>query len=252
MKILLINPNISTSVTELIKAEALRVASPSVEIRAITSSLGVAYIETRAEAAVGAYAVLEMIARHHHGYDAVIVAAYGDPGVLAAKEMMDKPVIGLTEASLAQAHLMGGRFSLVGVSKRIGVWYRETVASYGFSDRFISFRGLEQQFSDVGLVQQERGEMLHQMCMTCVQEDQADSIILCGAPLAGLAREIESRVPVPLIDGVGSAVRMAEALVRGPRFARGAGSYAPLPKKTSAGLSAELSAYMGMLDKAVS
>jgi allantoin racemase len=246
MKILLINPNISTSVTDLIKAEALRVASPGVEIGAMTSPFGVAYIETRAEATVGAYAVLEMIARHHHGYDAVIVAAYGDPGVLAAKEMMDKPVIGLTEATLAQAHLMGGRFSLVGISQRIGVWYRETVASYGFSDRFISYRGLEQQFSDVGLVQQERGEMLHQMCMTCVQEDQADSIILCGAPLAGLARAIEQRVPVPLIDGVGSAVRMAEALVRGPRFARSAGSYAPSPKKMSVGLSSALSAYLGM------
>ena len=56
MRLLLINPNISDSVTTLIEAEARRSASPETQITMQTAAFGVAYIETRFEALIGAYA----------------------------------------------------------------------------------------------------------------------------------------------------------------------------------------------------
>ena len=240
MKILLINPNISENVTELIRLEAVRGSLPGTEIVTETAEFGVAYIETRAEAVIGAHAVLQIAAVHAGEVDAVIVAAYGDPGVNALKEMLDVPVVGLTEATIAEAHLYGGRFSLVGISQRIGIWYEEVIQAYGLRDRMASYRGLDSAFSNVGLVQQERRELLLRLCLECVEKDGADSIILSGAPLAGLAREISDQVPVPLIDGVGSAMRAAQSLATVGLIRRTAGSYANLPRKLNRGLSAAL------------
>lgn len=240
MKILLINPNISDSVTELIRLEAQRSALPGTEVLAQTAQFGVAYIETRAEAVIGAHAVLQSAACHANDMDAVIVAAYGDPGLCALKELLDVPVIGLTEASIAEAHLYGGRFSLVGISQRIGVWYQEVIRAYGFNDRMASYRGLNASFSEVGRVQDERRDMLLQLCLECVEKDGADSIILSGAPLAGLARDVADRIPVPLIDGVGSAMRAAQSLVALGGIQRHTGSYARPPHKGNRGLSTEL------------
>lgn len=245
MNILIINPNISHSVTELIRAEAERAALPGTRFTMATAPFGVAYIETPGEAAVGAYAGLQMLAEHHAGHDAAIVAAFGDPGVPAAKELLPIPVVGLTEAAVAAAFLLGGRFAIVGISQRIGAWYVQTVGQLGLGSRLAGYRGLERGFADVGTVHREAREALLQMCLRCVEEDGADSIILAGAPLAGLAREIAAEVPVPLIDGVGSAVRMAESLARGGYAPRRAGAMAPPPAKAHQGLAPTLAALVG-------
>jgi allantoin racemase len=99
MKLLIINPNISTSVTDLIEAEARRTASPGTQLSMRTAPFGVAYIETRFEALIGAYATAQVAAEHVAGHDAVIVAAFGDPGLAGLREVLPVPVLGLTNAS---------------------------------------------------------------------------------------------------------------------------------------------------------
>jgi Asp/Glu/hydantoin racemase len=109
----------------------------------------------------------------------------------------------------------------------------------------IGYRGLQQGFASVGTVQQEARDVLREMCLACVEQDGADSIILAGAPLAGLAREIADDVPVPLIDGVGSAIRMAEALGRGAYTPRRNGALSPPPPKAHQGLEGGLATLIG-------
>ena len=109
MKLLLINPNISHGVSDLILGEARRSASPDTQIEVLTAPFGVAYIETRFEALIGAYATAQIAAENHSRYDAIIVAAFGDPGLAGLREVMPVPVTGLTEAALASAHLLGHR-----------------------------------------------------------------------------------------------------------------------------------------------
>ena len=244
MKILLVNPNISESVTALIEAEARRAASDTTEVFTDTARMGVAYIETPAEAVVAAYATFELLAECHTEYDGIVIAAFGDPGVPQAKEMFPIPVVGLTEAALANAFLLGGRFAIVGISERIGYWYQEVIAELGMTRRFAGYSGLGQAFADVGTVRDEARAILLKMCLEKVEQG-ADSIILAGAPLAGLARDIADQVPVPLIDGVGSAVRMLEAMVRGGYGPRRVGPLSPPPVKAHKNLSTPLADLMG-------
>lgn len=244
MKLLVVNPNISESVTALIEKEAIRAALPDTLITTVTAPFGVAYIETPAEAAVGGYATLDLLAKHYKGHDAAVIAAFGDPCIMEAKEILPIPVVGLTESALASAFLLGGRFSIVGISTRIGAWYVKTVEDMGMSARFIGYRGLGEAFSDIGTVQHEAEQTLVRMCLSCVEEG-ADSIIMAGAPLAGLARKISGSVPVPLIDGVGSAVRMAEVMARSEYVVRQKGAFAAPPQKPHKGMSAALASMIG-------
>ena len=240
MKILLINPNISESVTALIEAEARRAASPGTEFTAVTAGFGVAYIETRFEALVGGYAAACLAGEHWSGHDAVIVAAFGDPGMPALREAVPVPVVGLTESALATACLLGARFSIVAISRRIVGWYRDTVAACGLSDRLAGFRFLDTPLRDPGSVQADHEAALEALCRQAVEEDGADVVIIAGAPLAGLARSIRDRVPVPLVDGVSSAVRQAETLAALRTRRPAAGGYAPPPIKPHQGLPAPI------------
>ncbi len=184
MKLLLINPNISDSVSELIRAEAQRSAAPGTEIEVLTAPFGVAYIETRFESLIGAYATAQLAAEHHARFDAVVVAAFGDPGLGGLREVLPCPVTGLTEAALASACLLGKRFSIVAISQRIRAWYRETVQAYGLEGRLASIRGLDEPLADIGNVQGNQGERLVALAERCVAEDGADVIVLAAPETA--------------------------------------------------------------------
>lgn len=236
MRLLVINPNISDSVTALIEAEARRSAEPGTELTMRTAAFGVAYIETRFEALIGAYATAQLAAEHHAGHDAVIVAAFGDPGLSALREALPVPVLGMTESALATACLLGHRFSIVAISQRIQAWYREMVESHGLIGRLASIRALDRPLASIGGVQDEHADALLALCERAVREDGAEVIVLAGAPLAGLARTLRGRLPVPVVDGVSSAVRHAATLVTLAPGRATAGSFAPPPAKPHHGL----------------
>jgi len=236
MKLLLINPNTSENVSELIGAEARRAAAPGTEINVLTAPFGVAYIETRFESLIGAYATATLAAEHWERHDAIIVAAFGDPGIAGLREALDIPVVGLTEAALMSACLLGQRFSIVAISRRITAWYRECVQANGLLDRLASIRNLDSPLRDIGRVQEDHAERLQALCLSAVEDDGADVIVIAGAPLAGLARMIKARIPVPVVDGVSSAVCHAQTLVSLAPVPARRGSFAPPPLKPNRGL----------------
>jgi len=213
MKILLANPNTTQGVTDRMAGVARAAASPGTEIVAVTGQSGVPYIATRAEAAVAGRETMELMANHAPGCDAAIVGAFADPGLGGAKEMLDIPVVGLAEASMLTACMLGRRFGIVTFSASLGPWYREAVEYHLLTSRLASIRCLDASFRDISSVADELEGLLVDLCARVVAEDEADVIVLGGGPLAGLAGRVKDRVAVPLVDCVTAAVRQVEALV---------------------------------------
>ncbi len=233
IRILLLNPNTSVGLTEIMAEVARAAASPGVLIDAITAPRGAPYIATRAEAQIGGAIALEMLAERAGSFDAAILAAFGDPGLGGAREIMRQPVIGLAEASMLTACMLGGRFSIVSFSPTLGPWFAECVESHRLSQRLASIRLLDSPFSEIGAVRDEKETLLVALARKAVDEDGADVIVLAGAPLAGLAARIRDRVEVPVIEGVAAAVRQAELLVGlDLRKAAKGGYRLPTPKPT--------------------
>ncbi|GAC1327117.1 MAG: aspartate/glutamate racemase family protein [Beijerinckiaceae bacterium] len=213
MRILLLNPNTTESITARLLSAGRQVAAPGTELVPLTAARGAPYISSRAEAQIGGTIVLEMLAEHHRSCDAAIIAAFGDPGLLAARELFDIPIVGMAEAAMLTACMLGGRFSIVTFSRGLGPWYEECVAMHSLSARCAAIRMLDEGFGAVADVQNENEALLVELANRSVAEDEADVVILGGAPLAGLASRVRDRVLVPVIDPVAAAVKQAEALV---------------------------------------
>lgn len=212
MRILLLNPNTSTGITGLLSAAARPAAAAGTEIVAITAPRGVPYIASRAEAALGGVVALEMLAEHHAGFDAAIIAAFGDPGLGAARELFPIPVVGLAEAGMLAACMLGARFGIVTFSAALEAWYHECVAWHGLQGRCAGVFAAAGGFSGIEAVQAEKAEALIGLAAGAVAAG-ADVVVLAGAPLSGLAALVRDRIDVPVVDCPVAAVKMAEALV---------------------------------------
>lgn len=240
MKILLINPNTTEKLTSLLGDAARSVLSAGTTLDCITATSGVPYISTRTEAIVGGLSVLEILAEQHHNYDAAIVAAFGDPGLGAARELFDIPIVGLAEAGMLTACMLGGRFSIVTFSRALGPWYHECVEWHGMSRRCASVRMLDGAFASISEVQGEKADLLEKLALRAIEEDGADVIVMAGAPLAGLAPLIRERIPVPVVDCAQAALRQAETLATLKPVGARRGSFARPAAKPSLGLSEAL------------
>ncbi|ACL62942.1 aspartate/glutamate racemase family protein [Methylobacterium nodulans] len=241
-RILLLNPNTSAEMTERMLAAGQSAAAPGTTLVPLTAGRGVPYIATRAEAQIGGAIALEMLAEHHREVDAAIIAAFGDPGLFGARELFDIPVVGLAEAAMLTACMLGRRFAIVSFARALGPWYEECVAMHGLAGRCAGIRLLDSPFQQVAEVQEEKEDLLVQLANKSVREDEADVVILAGAPLSGLAAKVAHRILVPVVDQVAAAVKQAEALLAlKPRKAT-EGTFKRPPAKRVIGLPDSLAA----------
>jgi Asp/Glu/hydantoin racemase len=244
MRLLFLNPNTSAHLTELGVAIAGKVARPETEIVAATGQFGARYISTRATAAIAAHAALDAFARCQSAPDVVLLACFGDPGLLALRELAPVPVVGMAEASCHAAAILGGKFSIVTGGHRWGPMLEEFVAMIGLASKLASVRTLAPSGAEIAADPQAALEGLAATCRRAAQEDGAEVVILGGLGLAGLADRLAEQVPVPVIDSAVAAVRAAEAAAGlGARKAL-TGSFAPIMPIETVALSTPLAALL--------
>jgi len=225
MRILVVNPNTTDSVTERIGAAARAVAAESTEIEAVSGPFGLKLIVSRADWLAAGPATLAALAARRGSYDAAVIACFGDPGLDAAKELLDVPVIGISEAAFHAACMLGRRFGVVSFTAALRPMFEECLAHHGLTGRCAGFRMGPAFSGDPGTVAEDRAMLIAGLVRDSVEQDGAEVVILAGGPLAGLAPVLQPHVPVPLVDGTQAAVKLAEAMAglmpKAPRTPRG-------------------------------
>lgn len=243
MRIALINPNTTASMTHAMAAAAAAAASPSTCVEAVTAAMGPASIEGYYDEALSVPGLLSELRRSEAaGADAAIIGCFDDTGLDAARAMAAIPVLGLCEAALSLAGFLAKRISVVTTDVRARVPVEELVARYGMAGRVrvraagIPVLDLEDPAS--GAVSRLREEIA-----LALEADHAEAIVLGCAGMADLAASLQQEFAVPVIDGVGAAVKQAEALVSLGLKTGKRGAYAfPAPKPYSGALSGLFSA----------
>ncbi|ESX94622.1 MULTISPECIES: aspartate/glutamate racemase family protein [unclassified Mesorhizobium] len=231
MQILVVNPNTTASMTETIAAAARAVAGAGTEVIAVTSSMGPASIEGYYDEALAVPGLLmEIAAGERAGAKAAIIACFDDTGLDAARAMASIPVIGICEAALSVASYIAQRFTVVTTTERSRVPVEGLVHRYGMAGRArvraadIPVLSLEDAAS--GAVEKLRAEIAR-----AIAEDRAEAIVLGCAGMADLAHRLQQEFDLPVIDGVGAALKQAEALIALGLSTSKRGSYAsPLAK----------------------
>ncbi|WP_258358569.1 aspartate/glutamate racemase family protein [Moorella sulfitireducens] len=214
VKLMLINPNTNAQMTRTIEESALLCKSSTTEIKAVTNSTGPVSIEGHVDEMVSTPGVLEIIMGAREIYDAFIIACYSNhPAINAARELTAKPVIGICEASLLTACLLGHRFSIVTTSPRWQPMLEEAVRVFGLEARCASVRSSGLAVLDLErLGAAEVEDVLERESRKAIAEDGAEVICLGCAGMAGFSQRLRQSLGVPVVDGVASAVKMAEGL----------------------------------------
>lgn len=245
MRLLVVNANTSEIVTEKVAAQARASAAPGTEIVAVTGRFGARVIGTRAEHAIGEHSTVSLVAEHAAGCDAVVIAVSYDTGLRAARELLPVPVVGMTEAGLLTACMLGGRIGLVTFGRRVLPLYQELVAAYGLSDRIAGWRTLESTAAYQRGAHDALDAEIVAAARELVERDGAETVLLSGAVMAGVPGRLQAQVPVPLIDGIDCAVRQAELLCHLACPKPRAGSYAAVSARELVGVSTALARSFG-------
>jgi Hydantoin racemase len=225
MRLLVVNANTSAIVTEKVTAEA-RAAAPDAEIVAVTGTFGARVIGTRAEHCIGEHSTIALVSRHAADCDAVVIAVSYDTGLRGARELLTIPVVGMTEAGLLTACMLGGKIGVITFGRRVLPLYHELVSSYGLADRIAGWRVLESTAAYGRGSHESLDREIVATATDLVQRDFAETVLLTGAVMAGVPRRLQQDVPVPLIDCIACAVRQAKLLVDLAMPKPRAGSYA--------------------------
>lgn len=232
MRLHVINPNSTRSMTDKIGACARSVVSPGTEIVATNPASSPASIEGQYDEAMSVAGLLEEVGKGEQaGADGFIIACFDNVGLGACREIATGPALGICEAAMHAASMIATGFSVVTTLDRSVPLIEDLALRYGMERRCRRVRT-----ADIPVLALEepggnaRQKLLDEITRA-VREDRCEAVILGCAGMADLTAWLTEESGVPVIDGVAVAVRMVEALVGAGLSTSKAGAYArPLAK----------------------
>ncbi|MFI8993616.1 aspartate/glutamate racemase family protein [Streptomyces sp. NPDC053542] len=212
MRILVMNPNTTASMTASIRATATAVAAPGTEILATEPLWGPESIEGHFEGYLSAAAVLDRLTTIDTPFDALVMAGFGEPGREGAQELLDVPVLDITESAAQMAMMLGHSYGVVTTLDRAVPQISDRLLTAGLLQRCAGIRG-----TGLGVLELEEDahrteRIIVETARELVREGAEVICLGCGG-MAGLQEKVAAELGVPVVDGVAAAVKFAEAVV---------------------------------------
>lgn len=237
MKIKVINPNTTWSMTRTIEQAARASVSPGVEIEAVSPAMGPVSIESHADEALAVLGVMDEIRKgEEDGCDGYVLACFGDPGLNAARELASGPVIGIAEGAFHAASFLGRSFAIVTTLGRTLGRARDLVDEYGFTRACVAYRACEVPVLGLDEHPDAAYAALKAECERTIADASPDAIVLGCAGMAGMCARLQTELGLPVIDGVAAATALVEAMVRIGAMTSKRDEFAAPPAKEVVGL----------------
>jgi allantoin racemase len=212
MRILVVNPNTTSAMTGKIARVARAAAAAGTEIIAVNPPDGPASIEGYYDEAFSVPGLLAEIAKGEAlGVSAHVIACFDDTGLEAARSLASMPVIGIGEAAFHLASMLGHRFSVVTTLSRSIAAIETNLLKYGLASRCAKVRACEVPVLALDDPASNASAQISAEIERCKREDNAEVIVLGCAGMAELAAHLSEQHGLPVLDGVVSAVKLAEA-----------------------------------------
>jgi allantoin racemase len=204
-RLLVINPNTSASVSALLQKHVQAAAGSHVQVRVETARFGAPYIADEASYAVAGHATLDTwaaaLAKAGGPPDSVLIGCFGDPGLMALRESSPVPVTGLAEAAFIEA-ARHGRFAIVTGGERWGPILQRLAQSLGHAHSLCGIHTVAPTGAQLAADTVAANALLTRACQDAVRQLGAQTVILGGAGLAGMAAGIQPHLSVPIVDSV--------------------------------------------------
>ncbi|AJE48822.1 aspartate/glutamate racemase family protein [Celeribacter indicus] len=206
--LLLLNPNTSRLTTRRMLRAARQGPGAGLTITARTAAFGTALITDDAALRTAEEAVLDIAALPlDPPPDAVVVAAFGDPGLDRLRSRFSCPVIGLAEASMTEAAAGDRRFAVATTTPLLAEAIRRSAVHYGFGALLTSVRTTKDDPDRLMEDPPALQAALYREVDRAVNEDGAEAVVVGGGPLVSVARWLSREFSVPVIEPVPAAIR---------------------------------------------
>lgn len=209
MKILIINPNSDPEMTRVIQRSAQDYAAGDFEVICKPTPGAPLFIETYEDILQAAPGMIELLRGNEDQFDAFVIACHDDPNLDAMKEMTAKPVVGIGEASMKMASMLGHRFSVVSTMKHSIPNKEALVRKLHLEGALASVKAPPEELA--GASDEEKYLRAAQLAL---EEDMAEVIVLGCAGMAGLDKRLSAELGAPVLDGVACALIIATGLVK--------------------------------------
>ncbi|MEJ8473827.1 aspartate/glutamate racemase family protein [Roseibium algae] len=209
--VVLINPNTTLATTQKmveIARDFAALQGAQISLSGLTAKWGAPLITTDVALAEAGDAVIGLLPEIPAGTAAVIVSAFGDPGLEGLRGLLSIPVVGIAEAAFLVAGINGRRFSVATTTSELVGAITHRAGTYGFGDQLASVRLTEGEAVQLMADEGHLTEALGRAVELAVREDGAEAVIIGGGPLAVAARHLANTSPVPLIEPIPAAVRL--------------------------------------------
>jgi allantoin racemase len=214
MRILMINPNTSEVFTEKVQKIADKYASEKTEVVAMNPASGPRSIESIYDELLSSPGTLELAISELDHFDAFAIACYSDhPTVYALREITDKPVLGIAEASMYMACMLGYKFSVVTTNDEWQPLLWDAVKHYGLAERCASVRATGMAVLSLEEGGESSYELIREEARLAMEGDGAEVICLGCAGMAGWDKRLERDLGIPVVDGVVAALMLLEGMV---------------------------------------
>lgn len=237
-KICIINPNTTRAMTQKLDLTAKKFASANTEIVSVEPNVGPESIEGFYDEAFCIPGLVEEIEKHSDA-DSYIIACFDDTGLDVIRSITEKPVIGIGEAAYHIATMVAGNFTVITTLSRSIRPLTHNLKKYGLFENCVKVTAIEVPVLDLENISKDNLDKLNKGIQDTIENDNAESIILGCAGMADLAKSLETKHQLPVIEGVSSAIVLAESLVNLKIKTSKVGSYA-VPRKKE---------YLGYLNK---
>lgn len=206
--IVIVNPNSTRSMTEAMVETALK-AVPGLSVVGWTSTKGPPAIQGKQDGEAAIPPLLELVKKADEaGAKAIIIGCFDDTGLLAARELVSCPVIGIGQAAYHLASLFGQRFSVVTTLDVSVPILAANISSYGLETNLGRVRASGVPVLALETDRENATQRVKEEIQTALREDEINSVVLGCAGMVHIVDECDD-VPIKLIDGVHAAVKLA-------------------------------------------
>lgn len=211
--IMIINPNITDSMTATVVEGARPVAAAGTQLVGATAARGVESVESNVDEVWAALGVLEQVrAGEQAGADGYVIACFGDTGLPAARETARGPVVGMTEAALFTAALLAARFTIITLPSRSREQSHRVLRDTGLAHR-CTVRAIDVPVAEVAEGSAHLLATVTAQARAAIDNDAAEAIVLGCAGLSDLVAPLSAALGLPVIDGVAAAVTIVDGLL---------------------------------------